>query len=154
MFVIEGLDALCEQLDDLADEIKDAAERGLNAALKDIVARAKNLAPEDLGQLRNSITSRVDRQGNEIDAAVIAGAGHAVYVEMGTGPRGQASDKREAAPVGATYTTHGWVYRDPKTGNFYYTEGQPAKPFLYPAYKQVSVKEKVAASVNDALKGG
>lgn len=151
----EGLDALLEQLEEMAEEIKDAALQGLKAGLSETVAWAKNAVQEDTGQLRNSIISTAERQGNEIYGKAVAGASHAVYVEMGTGPKGQASDGGKA-PIGATYTTHGWVYRDPKTGNFYYTYGQPANPFMYPAYKATkdTIKDKIAEAINRAVEEG
>jgi len=152
---INGLEDLIETLSGIKGAALDAAEAGLREGLKVTVAAAKLLAPEDTGELRGKITSETKRQGDTVTGKVIAGAGHSVYWEMGTGPVGEASDKSKAAPVGATYTSHGWTYRDPKTGKFIYTRGQPARPFLYPAVKATEgqIKHAVAIAVHAALKG-
>ncbi len=135
MSSIEGLDELLDELDSLEQDILDATALGLAKGLKRTVAIAKALCPADSGQLRNSITSVVDRKQDTVDGQALATAGHAVYVEMGTGPVGQAKHQG-VAPVPVTYRTTGWVYRSKKDGKFYRTKGQPARPYLYPAYKQ------------------
>jgi len=81
---LEGLDALFGQLDALVDDMKDAALKGLDEGLRETVSRAKFLAPVDTGQLRDSITSEVERRGDEIHGKVAARTGYATYVELGT----------------------------------------------------------------------
>ncbi|MCL2463133.1 MAG: HK97 gp10 family phage protein [Defluviitaleaceae bacterium] len=109
--MIEGLDELLDEFDDLSDETLDALRMGLDKGLKRTVALAKQLAPVRDGQLRNSITSYTERMGQEIEGTVIAGAAHAVYVEMGTGDRGHGADNGKAP--GATYTA-GWPGQEPE----------------------------------------
>ena len=101
MSSIEGLDELLDELDSLEQDILDAAALGLAKGLKRTVGIAKALCPADSGQLRNSITSVVERKGDTVDGQALATAGHAVYVEMGTGPAGQANHQG-VAPVPVT----------------------------------------------------
>lgn len=94
---------------------------------------AKKLAPVDTGNLRNSISHKVDPE----EPAVYIGtnSSYAAYQEFGTG----------------IYTEGGrdtpWVYQDEK-GNWHWTRGNPAKPYLKPAvadharqYRQIIEQE-------------
>ena len=98
--------------DDLDDAVAAALERVGSAA----EGFAADLAPVDSGRLRNSITHKVD------DNSVTVGSPleYAAYVEFGTGK--YASGGRNTP----------WVYKDDK-GNWHYTHGQRAQPFLKPA---------------------
>lgn len=79
---------------------------------------AKKLAPVDTGNLRNSISHKVDPE----EPAVYIGSNslYAAYQEFGTG----------------IYTEGGrdtpWVYQDEK-GNWHWTRGNKAQPFLKPS---------------------
>ena len=117
---IQGLDAFSSFLDALPDAMLDAAERGVKKALLLAVMDAKQNAPERSGQLRGSITSQTKREGDSVTGQVIVGAEHGIYVELGTGERGRASDNGKA-PNAATYTE----------GH----AGMAAQPYLYPAWK-------------------
>lgn len=94
---------------------------------------AKKLAPVDTGNLRNSISHKVDPE----EPAVYIGSNslHAAYQELGTG----------------IYTDGGrdtpWVYQDAK-GNWHWTRGNKAQPFLKPSvadhqkqYRQIIEQE-------------
>ena len=94
---------------------------------------AKKLAPVDTGNLRNSISHKVDPE----EPAVYIGSNslYAAYQEFGTG----------------IYTDGGrdtpWVYQDEK-GNWHWTRGNKAQPFLKPAvadharqYRQIIEQE-------------
>lgn len=94
---------------------------------------AKKLAPVDTGNLRNSISHKVDPE----EPAVYVGSNslYAAYQEFGTG----------------IYTEGGrdtpWVYQDEK-GNWHWTRGNKAQPFLKPAvadharqYRQIIEQE-------------
>ena len=81
---------------------------------------AKKLCPVDTGNLRNSITHVVDEQ----EPAAIIGTNneYAAYVELGTGKYAEGGGRRPTP----------WVYQDAK-GNWHYTRGNKAQPFLKPA---------------------
>lgn len=79
---------------------------------------AKDLVPVDTGRLRNSISHKVD----DAEKVVYIGTNveYAPYVELGTGKYVQ----------GGRPTP--WVYQD-DNGNWHWTAGNPAQPFLKPA---------------------
>lgn len=116
--------------DDLDDAVAAALERVGSAA----EGFAADLAPVDSGRLRNSITHKVD------DNSVTVGSPleYATYVEFGTGK--YASGGRNTP----------WVYKDDK-GNWHYTHGQRANPFLKPAL-QNNIKT-YQAIIKDELGG-
>ena len=103
---------------DVLNEFHDAVLRALERCGEQAEGYAKDLAPVDTGNLRNSISHTVD----EDEPAVYIGSNveYAAYVELGTGK----------------YTEGGrptpWVYQD-DNGNWHWTAGNPAQPFLKPA---------------------
>lgn len=105
---------------DVLNEFHDAVLRALERCGEQAEGYAKDLAPVDTGNLRNSISHKVD----DGEPAVYIGSNtsYAAYVELGTGK----------------YTEGGrptpWVYRDDE-GNWHWTRGNPAQPFLAPAVK-------------------
>lgn len=74
----------------------------------------------DTGNLRNSITHVVDEQ--EPAAIIGTDSEYSAYVELGTGIYSEGGGGRPTP----------WVYQDAK-GNWHYTRGNKAKPFLKPA---------------------
>jgi len=79
---------------------------------------AKRLCPVDTGNLRNSISHRVD--SSELAVYVGTPSEYGIYVECGTGkyyPGGRQDP---------------WFYEDEK-GNGHITHGQRAQPFIKPA---------------------
>ena len=122
---------------EVSDNIKAALLRGLETCGLVAEGYAKKLAPVDTGNLRNSITHRVDE--GEPAAYIGSDTEYAAYVELGTGkyyPGGRPTP---------------WVYQDAK-GNWHWTAGNKAQPYLKPAaadhaseYRQI---------VEDELKNG
>jgi len=100
--------------------IKAALLRGLEKCGLVAEGYAKKLCPVDAGNLRNSITHVVDEQ----EPAAIIGTDneYAAYVELGTGIYAEGGGGRPTP----------WVYQDAK-GNWHYTRGNKAQPFLKPA---------------------
>ncbi len=100
--------------------IKAALLRGLEKCGLVAEGYAKKLCPVDTGNLRNSITHVVDEQ----EPAAIIGTDneYAAYVELGTGIYAEGGGGRPTP----------WVYQDAK-GNWHYTHGNKAQPFLKPA---------------------
>lgn len=72
------------------------------------------------GNLRNSITHVVDEQ--EPAAIIGTDSEYGAYVELGTGIYAEGGGGRPTP----------WVYQDAK-GNWHYTRGNKAQPFLKPA---------------------
>lgn len=122
---------------DNSQAVLKAMQQAVEKALEEcgLVAEgyAKKLAPVDTGNLRNSISHKVDLE----EPAVYIGtnSSYAAYQEFGTG----------------IYTEGGrdtpWVYQDEK-GNWHWTRGNKAQPFLKPAvadhakqYRQIIEQE-------------
>lgn len=105
---------------EISAEIKVALLRGLEKIGLVAEGYAKKLCPVDTGNLRNSITHVVDEQ----EPAAIIGTDneYAAYVELGTGIYAEGGGGRPTP----------WVYQDAK-GNWHYTRGNKAQPFLKPA---------------------
>lgn len=118
---------------EVSAEIKAALLRGLEKCGLVAEGYAKKLAPVDTGNLRNSISHKVVPE--EATCYVGSNVEYAVYQEMGTG---------QYYPGGRPTP---WVYQDAK-GNWHWTKGNPAKPFLKPAvadhaqqYRQIMENE-------------
>lgn len=122
---------------DVLNEFHDAVLRALERCGEQAEGYAKDLAPVDTGNLRNSISHTVD----EDEPAVYIGSNtsYAPYVELGTGK----------------YTEGGrptpWVYQD-DNGNWHWTRGNPAQPFLVPAVKDH--QQTYRNIIEDELKNG
>ena len=103
---------------DVLNEFHDAVLRALERCGEQAEGYAKDLAPVDTGNLRNSISHKVD----ESERAVYIGSNtsYAPYVELATGIYAE----------GGRPTP--WVYQD-ANGNWHWTRGNKAQPFLKPA---------------------
>lgn len=99
---------------------QEAAVRALEKCGLTAEGYAKKLCPVDTGNLRNSISHKVDE--SEPAAYIGTNTEYAPYVELGTGIYIQ----------GGRPTP--WVYQD-ANGNWHWTAGNPAQPFLAPAVK-------------------
>ena len=105
---------------EISAEIKAALLRGLEKCGLVAEGYAKKLCPVDTGNLRNSITHVVDEQ--EPAAIIGTDSEYGAYVELGTGIYAEGGGGRPTP----------WVYQDAK-GNWNYTRGNKAQPFLKPA---------------------
>lgn len=96
--------------------LEEAAERALEKCGLVAEGYAKKLTPVDTGNLRNSISHKVQKDTMYVGTNVE----YAPYVEFGTGkyyPGGRPDP---------------WVYKDEK-GNWHRTSGVKAKPFIKPS---------------------
>ena len=100
--------------------IKEALLRGLEKCGLVAEGYAKKKCPVDTGNLRNSITHMIDEQ--EPAAIIGTDSEYVAYVELGTGIYAEGGGGRPTP----------WVYQDAK-GNWHYTRGNKAYPFLKPA---------------------
>ena len=116
MSKIEGLEEVLSGLDGLINTQN--IEKALGKACALVEAEAKKKAPKDNGELRRSITSKVeDTQG-----IVFTPLEYAPYVEYGTGLFAEESGRKDVP----------WVYQDDK-GEWHSTRGQKPQPFMRPA---------------------
>lgn len=107
---------------DVLNEFHDAVLRALERCGEQAEGYAKDLAPVDTGNLRNSITHQVDDGDNAV--YIGSNTSYAPYVELGTGKYAEGGGGRPTP----------WVYQD-DNGNWHWTAGNPAQPFLAPAVK-------------------
>lgn len=169
MTAIKGLSGLMRKLDALGGNSRQAAKAGVEHAVKLVQGDAKMLCPVDDGRLRNSIQGTTTDDGTRITGVISTNVEYAPYVEFGTGPVGQASAPELPPEVAGSihYRQTGWWIHESqispetaekykffkletKNGTFYYTKGQPAQPFLYPAIR--NNEEPIRDLIRGALK--
>lgn len=120
MIKFDGLEDVLGAFNELADtsNIESALKKSCALVERD----AKKLAPKGTGELRNSITSKIEKSGEDLQGIVYTPLLYAPYVEYGTGIY---AEKQGRADVP-------WVYQD-EQGEWHTTSGQPPKPYLRPA---------------------
>lgn len=118
--IIEGLDDVLREIDSLADTSQLTAAMGKACAL--VERSAKQKAPKGTGELRRSITSKVDNNGDEIVGEIFTPLEYAPYVEFGTGLFAENGGRTDVP----------WNYQDDK-GEWHSTSGMKPRPYLRPA---------------------
>lgn len=98
---------------------------------------AKDLCPVDTGNLRNSITHKVDP--DEPSVYIGTNNEYAAYVELGTGIYYEGGRQDP------------WVYQD-EEGRWHRTNGQEAQPYLKPAVADHT--QTYRNIIKDALENG
>lgn len=155
MSKINGVDSLLAKIEALGGNVEKSLKTSILQATKNVQRDAKMLAPVKDGTLRNSIKAEVTEKKNKVIGRVYTNIQYAPYVEFGTGPVGEQSRSKLTEKVRnqIQFKQDGWWIHesqiDAKTaelykflrietvaGVFYYTEGQPPQPFLYPAAEQ------------------
>lgn len=116
----KGLNELLDSLEELADI--DRFEGALGKACAVVERAAKQKAPKGTGELRRSITSKIEKNGDEIQGVVFTPLEYAPYVEYGTGLFAEEGGRRDVP----------WNYQDDE-GEWHSTSGQKPKPYMRPA---------------------
>lgn len=129
---LEGLDNVLEAIDDLVDT--SSIEKGLEKACALVERSAKQKAPKDTGQLRRSITSKVEG----LQGIVFTPLEYAPYVEYGTGLFAESGGRKDVP----------WNYQDDK-GVWHSTNGQKPQPFLRPALNEN--REEIVQTIKEAI---
>ena len=152
---IEGLDRLYRKIARLHNiDIKPIIE---DATIR-VRDEAKMRVPVDTGELQNSIDYNVDISAKGFTGKVFTNKEHGLYVELGTGPKGEANHIGISPEIKPIYSPSGWVYYDVDKQKFIFTNGQPARPFMYPALhdnrEKISkfIQEKVQRKIEEASK--
>lgn len=107
----------------VADRV--GSEQAMGRACALVERAAKEKAPKDTGALRRSITSRIEREGNEVVGIVFTPLEYAPYVEYGTGLFAEEGGRTDVP----------WSYKDDK-GEWHSTSGQHPQPFMRPALEE------------------
>ena len=129
-------------------------------------------APGNTGYLRQNIFHDFEEGHFTATSEVFTNVSYAPYVELGTGPKGVADHEGISPEITPAYTMEPWWIHesdvdpwiaeqyhwpsiDTPEGKFYKCDGQPARPFMYPALKDN--REKVIRimknGMNSILKG-
>lgn len=115
----EGLDRILDRLDKISSAANIDAALGKACAL--VERSAKQKAPKDTGELRQSITSKVeDHKG-----IVFTPLEYAPYVEYGTGLFAESGGRMDVP----------WNYQDDE-GEWHSTSGQKPQPYMRPALEE------------------
>lgn len=124
------------------------------------------------GELRTSLGMVVQNDKDGVFAHIGTNKEYAPYVEFGTGPTGAARHNGISPDVDPVYRltpwwihesmvdpevplVYNWSYRDTDQGRFYHVSGQPAHPYLYPAFadNEKTIKDIIAGGFEKAVEG-
>lgn len=147
--MIEGLEELDKKLKAVSEI---SIEQGIKKSISFVQGEAKANCPVHDGELRENIYTAVYKEGGRTIGECYPARSHGMYVEFGTGPKGQASHVGISPNVDVSYTQSPWwihesqigretaehyhfFHIDTPNGRFYQCTGQAAQPFLYPALK-------------------
>lgn len=120
---IEGIERLSQRLSEMADPEKYRAALGIACALVERAAKEK--APKGTGELRRSITSRIEEDGNDLVGVVFTPLEYAPYIEFGTGLFAEEGGRQDVP----------WNYQDDE-GKWHSTSGMEPRPYLRPALNE------------------
>ncbi|WP_277405493.1 HK97-gp10 family putative phage morphogenesis protein [Lacrimispora xylanisolvens] len=150
---IKGLDSLMKKYNSMTGSITgQGLEKAVGASIKMVQGEAKLLCPVNDGELRQSIKTSVYSQDEKVIGVAYTNKKHGPYVELGTGPKGEADHAGISPEVSPSYTQSPWwihesqidaataekyhmFHIDTPEGRFYQSSGQAAQPFMYPALK-------------------
>lgn len=130
---VNGIDSLTHRFNNIS---KMNLRKAMSKAVSVVHAQAKALAPVDTGNLAGSIHMDIKEEDKTIIGRVYTNLQYAPYVEFGTGIKGNGTYKYKVKDLNLTYRNSGWVYTPDGGDTFYYTEGQVAQPYMYPALKE------------------
>ena len=135
----QGLNEVLDRFEELAD--MENFEKALGKACALVERDAKQNAPKDTGALRRSITSKIEKNGGEIQGVVFTPLEYAPYVEYGTGLFAEEGGRRDVP----------WNYQDDQ-GEWHSTSGQKPQPFMRPALDDN--REEVLRIIKEGLLNG
>ena len=120
MIELKEFEGVLEQLDQATDLNRLAAAMGKACAL--VERSAKQKAPKGAGDLRRSIKSKVEQDGEEVAGIIYTPLEYAPYVEYGTGLFAEEGGRQDVP----------WHYQDDE-GEWHTTSGMEPQPYMRPA---------------------
>lgn len=129
------------------EEVLDAInELGRTGNLEQVIGKAcalversaKEKAPKGSGELRRSITSKVETKDGIVEGVIFTPLEYAPYVEYGTGLFAESGGRKDVP----------WHYKDDE-GNWHSTSGQHPHPFMRPALNEN--REQITRIIKEAL---
>ena len=133
-------DKVINLLDKLCDDKR--LKQAVNECCLLVERDAKQNCPVLTGELRASITSRVEEDNTTITGTIGTPLMYGNYVEYGTGLFSTNGKGRTDVP---------WYYQD-KDGNWISTSGQQPQPFLIPALN--NNREEILRKIGKGVLGG
>lgn len=133
---LEGLEEVIENLDKAIDPQK--LKKALGKACVVVERSAKQKAPKGTGELRRSITSKVEGVGNGAVGIVFTPLEYAPYVEFGTGLFAEEGGRTDVP----------WCYQDDE-GEWHSTSGMHPHPFMRPALNEN--REQIKRIIREGL---
>lgn len=149
--MLEGLEELDRKLKAISEI---SIEPGIKKGISFVQREAKENCPDSTGELKSEIFTKVRKEGELTVGVCYTNVLYGPYVELGTGPKGQANHVGISPNVDACYKQspwwihesqidggrevaekYHWFHIDTPNGRFYQCTGQAAQPFLYPALK-------------------
>lgn len=119
----EGLEEVFNAFDSMADE--DAIKDAIGRACALVERSAKQNAPKGNGELRRSITSKIEVTNDDIQGVVFTPLLYAPYVEFGTGLFAEDGGRTDVP----------WRYKDDE-GEWHTTSGMHPQPYMRPALEE------------------
>ena len=104
MITIQGADEVIAMIEEMIDVSK--LNGAVDKACLFVEGEARRKAPRRTGNLRRSIESKVENNGDEIVGTIFTPLEYAPYVEYGTGLFAESGGRKDAP----------WAYKDEKTG--------------------------------------
>ena len=138
MITIEGADEIIAAIEKMVDGSK--LSGAVDKACLLVEGEARRKAPRRTGNLRRSIDSKVENNGDEIIGTIFTPLEYAPYVEYGTGLFAESGGRKDVP----------WAYVDEKTGKLIWTSGQHPKPFMRPALNEN--RERIIGLIREGLK--
>ena len=165
---VDGVQSLMRKFNQLGS-MNPIVEKAVKKQAEMVRGVAVKLCPANHGELRGSIQTKVEQDAESTIGCVYTNKEYAPYVEFGTGPKGQADHAGISPNVPVTYRQDPWWFPGDKVNpsdadkyhwptstkgdqTFYFTEGQAAQPFMYPALK--SMEKYVVSGLKTELKAG
>lgn len=132
---IEGTENLLSKLDKVAQAENLVNAMGKACAL--VEGEAKRKAPKDTGELRRSIESKVENNGEGVQGVIFSPLEYAPYIEYGTGLFAEKGGRADVP----------WFYVDDESKG-HLTKGIHPHPYMRPALNEQKNK------IKDILKEG
>ena len=133
---IEGIEEVIAKLEGTLNTAQMKQSMGKACAL--IERSAKEKAPKGTGELRRSITSKVENEAGGVVGVVFTPLEYAPYVEYGTGLFAENGGRKDVP----------WHYKDDE-GEWHTTSGQHPQPFMRPALNEN--KEQVIRILKEGI---
>ena len=132
---LEGAEELIKRLERLGGE--EQLNKSLGQACAIVERAAKQLAAKDTGELRRSITSKVENK----QGIIFTPLEYAPYIEYGTGLFAEEGGRQDVP----------WNYQDDK-GEWHSTSGMKPQPYMRPALNEN--REEILRIIKEGLIGG